>query len=79
MRAIIAFYLSWILLHYGASHMYTEFCTSWSIYGFLFSPFISSAPHCKALRWVMFTGTDQIHVMWLTVGALVVKYSLRAR
>ena len=71
---VVAFYLTWILLHYGASHLYTQFCTPWSIYGFLFSPFVSSAPHCMALRWFMFTGTDNIQVMWIAVGALGAKY-----
>jgi hypothetical protein len=69
-----AFYVLWILLHYSASHLYTRFCTSWSIYGFLLSPFALSSPHCKALRWFMFMGSDYIQLMWVTIGALGSKY-----
>ena len=69
MKVILAFYITWILLHYAASHLYTHFCTSWSIYGFFFSSFIVSSAHCKALRWLVFTGSDHIHFMWMLLGA----------
>ena len=72
----VALYLAWILLHYAASHLYTRVCTSWSIYGFLFSPFVSCAPHCRALRWFVFTGSDNINLMWVAIGAVCSKYTI---
>ena len=61
-------YLMWVLLHYIASHMYVYFCTPSTLTGFLLSPFIISAPHCMALRWVIHNGADVVNAMWIVLG-----------
>ena len=71
---VVFSYLAWITLHYVASHFYVRLCTPLSLFGFLSSPFISLSPHCSALRWVVFTGSDYINFMWLAIGGWSAKY-----
>jgi hypothetical protein len=61
-------YFMWIFLHYASSHCYVYFCTPNSFQGFVISPFIITAPHCKALRWVIFNGSIAIDNMWVVFG-----------
>ena len=35
---------------------------------FLTSPFVAAAPHCVALRWVIYEGGNTITSMWLSLG-----------
>jgi hypothetical protein len=65
---VAGIYLLWISIHYCSSHMYTYWCTSSTIVGFILSPFVATAPHCQALRWGISHGADQIVVMWTTLG-----------
>ena len=73
-KKLITFYTFWVCTHYAASHMYTKVCTPLSLYGFLFSPFIASAPHCTALLWFVSTGSGHVHTMWVIIGAWGVDY-----
>ena len=61
-------YLFWIFVHYVSSHMYVYFCTPNTFIGFVLSPFIVAAQHCRALRWVMFNGSASIDNMWIVFG-----------
>lgn len=61
-------YLMWIVLHYLASHLYVYFCSPKTFVGFLYSPLIIAAPHCRALRWVIFNGAISIDNMWIVFG-----------
>ena len=64
-------YLLWIVLHYAAAHMYVKFCTPYTIVGFIASPFLTSTPHCRALRWAIYNGASMIDGMWLVLGTWV--------
>jgi hypothetical protein len=64
-------YLAWITLHYGAAHLYTKFCAHDTLVGFILSPFMVVAPHCRALRWVVHTASGVIENMWLVFGTWV--------
>lgn len=64
-------YLSWIGLHYAASHLYTRYCTPYGLEGFIKSPFLAVAPHCTALRWGIDQGALTINNMWLVIAAWV--------
>ena len=70
---ILGIYFMWICLHYTASILYVYSCTPVSIYGFLLSPFISTALHCQAMRWIIYTGGNNILGMWSVIGAIVMK------
>lgn len=63
-----AIYLVWILIHYISAHLYVQFCTPLSFTGFLMSPFVVSAPHCRALRWSINNGASSIDAMWILLG-----------
>ena len=62
-------YISWIILHFIASHLYTRFCVPNSIIGFLMSPFLTATPHCQGLRWIIYNAANVINNMWLVLGA----------
>lgn len=61
-------YISWIVAHYVASHMYVKLCTPATLAGFLMSPFNASSPQCIAIRWVICKGGNNIGMMWLLLG-----------
>ena len=64
-------YLTWITLHYVAAHLYTKFCAHDTVVGFILSPFMVVAPHCRALRWVVSTASGVIENMWIVFGTWV--------
>ena len=66
--------MCWICLHYAASHMYTYMCTHMSWYGILISPFIVATPHCTALRWIIYEGSNSITAMWTALGLFILPY-----
>ena len=72
-------YLMWVVLHYLASHLYVYFCAPKTLVGFLYSPLIIAAPHCRALRWVIFNGAISIDNMWLVFGTWLCSKILIAR
>ena len=62
------FYVLWIGLHYLSAHLYVYFCTPNTIIGFIISPFIAAAPHCKAFRWVIHNSASVINNMWTSLS-----------
>lgn len=71
-RNIIIFYILYAVLHYVSSHLYTYFCVPTGFYGFLTSLFTTQMPHCTALRYLILTGSDNINMMWFTIGSFYV-------
>ena len=71
------FYVMWIFFHYIAAHLYTRFCTPYGLYGFLISPFITMAPHCYSIRWVVDHGAIVINDMWVVLGAWACSFLFR--
>ena len=71
------YYIMWILLHYAAIHLYPEFCAPYTILGFLLSPFMVSAPHCIAMRWIISEGSSIITAMWIAVGGVLINKIMR--
>ena len=61
-------YLLWILLHYSASHLYVQLCVPKTVVGFLMSPFMTLAPHCQGLRWLVYNAASFINNMWVILG-----------
>jgi hypothetical protein len=55
--------------HYMAAHLYTRFCTPWTWFGFVTSPFMTMSPHCTALRWCISNGATHINNLWISMGA----------
>jgi len=70
-KSLVFYYILWITLHYICAHMYPELCAPKTIYGFVITPFIVSAPHCVAMRWVIYEGSNLIHTMWIVFGTWI--------
>ena len=69
--SVSSIYLFWILLHYFSAHLYVYYCLPSGVYGFLISPFLVAAPHCRAIRWVIQSGGAMMDNMWLVFGTWV--------
>ena len=67
----VSIYLLWILIHFCASHLYIYYCVPMTISGFVVSPFLVSAPHCKALNWAIYNGSNIISYMWIIIGTWI--------
>lgn len=65
---IAGIFIIWIVLHYIAANLYAKFCAELNIIGFIKSMFVSEAPHCVALRWLIYNGGIAIHMMWVSMG-----------
>lgn len=61
-------YLFWIMLHYCSAQLYVYYCAPRGFYGFLISPFLVAAPHCRAIRWIIHNGGNMVDNMWLILG-----------
>lgn len=70
--SISKLYLFWIIVHIISTNLYCYFCAHLSIYGLFISPFVTVAPHCKALGWLMANSATAISNMWLTVGVWLI-------
>ena len=69
--SVYGIYLLWILLHFGATHLYVEYCVPKSWFGLLTSPFLTSTPQCQGLRWIINNGGNQINSMWISIGSWI--------
>jgi hypothetical protein len=70
-------YLLWIILHFGASHLYIKFCVPSTILGFIISPFMTASPHCQGLRWIIYNGANTINNMWVILGTWICTYLIQ--
>ena len=71
---VAGIYLLWICLHYAASQLYVPLCAPNDVKGFVLSPFIAPAPHCQALRWLIYNGGNSISAMWIIFGTWCLSY-----
>ena len=72
-KDVIGIYIIWIMLHFICSHLYIKFCVGNTILSILISPFISTMPHCVAMRWVIYKGAKVIEIMWILAGKWVIE------
>lgn len=61
-------YFIWISIHFFSSNLYVYCCTPFTLIGFIQSPFMVLSPHCTALRWLSYKGSEQITSMWSILG-----------
>jgi hypothetical protein len=64
-------YILWIGIHYVSSNLYPYFCANLSLKGFITSPFLAMAPHCRAISWLQETSTTVIENMWVMFGTWI--------
>jgi hypothetical protein len=67
-------YLVCIITHYSCVHAYQYSCTPTTFHGFIMSPLMASAPHCKGLRFVIYEMGQKIDLMWFAFGAYCVMF-----
>ena len=70
----IMVYISWMSLHYIAAHLYSEYCTNWSIYGFIMTPFNAVNPLCKGLNWFIYESSTTISNIFLVISTSITLY-----
>ena len=68
---ITCVYVTWIIIHYVATHLYARLCTPLTLYGFIISPFITAIPYCQGLRWAIYNCGLTISNMWVLLGAWI--------
>ena len=56
-------YLFWTTAHWAAVQVHQEYCAPRTFTGYLFTPLLSQAPHCKITTWVQRTSTDAFNAM----------------
>ena len=65
------YYLAFIIVHYVSAICYAKFCTPLTLWGFITSPFLTTAPHCAGLRYVVNYTGNNIANMWVLFGAWI--------
>jgi len=68
---ISGIFVLWIAIHYIAANLYPRFCAETSLFGFIKSIFVTQAPHCVAMRWVIYNGGNIINSMWASIALWV--------
>ena len=68
---ISGIYVFGVITHYLSARSYSYYCTPGDLQGLIMSPFLSSAPHCRALRWTIQNGSQTIDNMWIVVGTWI--------
>jgi len=71
---VCGIYLVWTILHFGASQLYTKFCTPLTLIGFISSPFLVTSPHCQAFKWCINNGSDALSSMWIVFGTWIISH-----
>lgn len=72
--SLIGIYVLWLTTFYVSSHMHSYFCVPATLFGFLLTPFLVPAPHCQALRWVIYNGGSSIMSAWFIFGAWIISH-----
>ena len=70
-------FILWIIIHYIASNLYPKFCAELTFLGFIKSMFVAQAPHCIALRWIIYNGGIAINSMWISIALLITTKMLK--
>lgn len=66
------FYIGWIVIHYISVQLYSYWCSYFSVFGFITSPFALTTPICRGLEWCIHNGSNIIQHMWLIIGSWLV-------
>lgn len=65
---IAGFFVLWVTIHFMAANLYSRFCAEPTLLGYIKSIFIAQAPHCIAMRWIIYNGGNVINSMWLSIA-----------
>jgi len=70
-NSVAGLYILWMVLHFVSANLYVYYCAYMSLFGFFMSPVLASAPHCRAIRWILNSGAQSIDAMWIVLGTWV--------
>lgn len=65
---VAGIFILWIIIHFIAANLYARFCAEPSIFGIIKSIFVAQAPHCTAMRWIIYNGGIIINSMWVSIA-----------
>jgi|TARA_B110000261_G_C13047857_1_gene343021 hypothetical protein len=76
MRKLIILLLPavWFVVHWIAPRIYIPLCVPDGMYGFIQSLFLTTSPHCVALRYVVSMSCFNINYAWMTLGTTLMGY-----
>ena len=74
---IVIIYLALCLGHFIAANIYPYICCNMSFFGFIISPFMTLAPHCQALRWIIDYTANQLKNYWIFLGTFFIGYIVK--
>ena len=78
----IKLYLFWTFLHWSSVSLYHRLCVREDLIGFIITPLMTQAPHCKVLIWSFkhsadaFNGFNTIIISWM-VGIIHTNFSVK--
>lgn len=72
---IVVFPLIWFVVHWVVPRVYVPLCVPSGIYGFVQSLFLTDAPHCVALRYLMNMSCFNINHAWISIGTAMLGYA----
>lgn len=72
MMRIVGLYVLWVVAHYISAHLYANYCTKPTVFGFITSPFLTMSPQCQAGRWIIYNGAYTINVIWMLLAKWIV-------
>ncbi len=73
----IIVYWAWASMHYLAVHAYSYYCTNWSIWGYITSPFVTTSPLCKGLNWFIYESSNTLSNIFVLVGTTASLYLMK--
>ena len=72
--SVIFVYFGVTLVHFISSNIYPSLCCSFTVWGFIMTPFMAVTPHCEGLRWLIHYTGEQIRNAWIWLGGYLIWY-----
>ena len=72
--SVILVYFGVVFVHFVSSNIYPSLCCSFTVWGFIMTPFMAVTPHCEGLRWLIHYTGEQIRNAWIWLGGYLIWY-----
>jgi len=64
----------WFIVHWIVPRIYIPLCVPKGLNGFIQSMFLTTSPHCIALRYMMTLASFNINYAWISLGTVVLSF-----
>ena len=71
---VMLFPTIWFVIHWIIPRIYIPLCVPNGVYGFIQSMFLTTSPHCVALRYMMNVASFNINYAWISLGTVVLTF-----